>query len=999
MRGARSRARIAVALGALLAAPGAFALNPALDVSQYAHTAWKISDGFFKGSINSMAQTPDGYLWLGTEFGLVRFDGVRPVEWAPPAGQQLPSDDVRQLFVTHDGTLWVGTAKGVASWKDGRLREYAEFAGLAVVTFLEDRRGTLWIGSVGAPNGKLCAFQNSRFHCDGADGSLGRWVLDLHEDSRGTLWVGTGQGVWHWEPGPRKFYPLPGENGVQGLAEDNNDGALLVSRRGGIRRLVDGKFAMAYPFPGAAGQYQAPKLLRDRDRSLWVGTVGAGLIHVHEGRTDVFSRSDGLSGDFILTLFEDHEGSIWVASADGLDRFRNFAASTFSVNQGLPNSLVSAVLAARDGTVWLNDFGLSRWDRGQITVYSGRSQNRSGLADHLTSLFQDKRGRVWAATLGGVGYLDQEQFVSVKEVPGGQVHAIAEDTSGNLWFAHQDLGLFELLPGSTVRRTPWTELGHEDDASALSADPVQGGLWIGFYQGGVSYFHNGQVSASYTIVGAVNDLRVDPDGTLWAAAAGGLNRLKNGQVATLNSKGGLPCDAVHWILEDDDHFFWLGTACGLVRVARAEVEAWASNQGGRKIQATVFDSSDGVRSQSIAGGYTPHAGKSPDGKLWFGTTSGLTMVDPRHLPFNRLPPPVHIEQITADRKTYAPDPQLRLPPLVRDLQIDYTALSFVDPEKVQFKFKLEGEDRDWHVVGNRRQAFYNDLPPRNYRFRVIASNDNGVWNEAGASLDFSVDPAYYQTTWFYSLVAAASLGLLAAIYQLRLRYLKHQFDVRLEARVGERTRIARDLHDTLLQSFQGVLLKFSTIQYLIRNRPDEAEETLKRAIEQARAAITEGRDAVQGLRSSVVVMNDLARAIATYGEALAADHAGPEFRVQVEGQSRDLPPLIRDEIYHIACESLRNAFRHAQARRIEVELRYDPRQFRLRVVDNGKGIDAAVLNAGGRAGHHGLPGLTERAAMAGGKLSVWSRPGAGTEIELAIPSALVYLKSEGQAAG
>jgi signal transduction histidine kinase len=298
-------------------------------------------------------------------------------------------------------------------------------------------------------------------------------------------------------------------------------------------------------------------------------------------------------------------------------------------------------------------------------------------------------------------------------------------------------------------------------------------------------------------------------------------------------------------------------------------------------------------------------------------------------------------------------------------------------------------------AGTRRQAFYNDLPPRNYRFRVMASDNNAVWNGAGASFDFSIAPMYYQTAWFASLIVAALLASLAALYQMRLRYLKHQFNIRLEARVGERTRIARDLHDTLLQSFQGVLLKFSSLKYMIPDRP-EAVELLERTIDQARAAITEGRDAVQGLRSSVVVANDLARAIATFGKGLVAGQLGEncsEFSVQVEGKSRDLPPLVRDEVYQIACESLRNTFRHAQARRIEVQIRYDPRQFRLHIVDNGKGIDPAVLGAGGRSGHHGLPGLHERAQLAGGKLSVWSQLNSGTEIELTIPAAIAYIKS------
>ncbi|PWU05969.1 MAG: hypothetical protein C5B51_13305 [Terriglobia bacterium] len=344
---------------------------------------------------------------------------------------------------------------------------------------------------------------------------------------------------------------------------------------------------------------------------------------------------------------------------------------------------------------------------------------------------------------------------------------------------------------------------------------------------------------------------------------------------------------------------------------------------------------------------------------------------------------------------------MRLPALTRELQVDYTALSLVDAEKNQFRYKLEGYDKGWQEAGTRRQAFYTNLGPGNYRIRVMAANNSGVWNEAGASLDFSVAPAYYQTTWFRGCVVLAFFAALWGLHRYRLHQMARVFNARMEARVGERTRVARDLHDTLLQSFQGVLLKFSTVKYLIHSRSDDAEETLDRYIDQARAAITEGRDAVQGLRSSTVVANDLARAVTSFGQGLTADHAGPdcpELRVFVEGKSQDLPPLVRDEVYKIACECLRNAFRHAHAKRIEVQIGYEPRQFRLRLLDNGKGIDPEVLIAGGRAGHHGLPGLHERAELAGGKLSVWSQLNSGTEIELTIPAAIAYPKPKTRAA-
>jgi signal transduction histidine kinase len=434
------------------------------------------------------------------------------------------------------------------------------------------------------------------------------------------------------------------------------------------------------------------------------------------------------------------------------------------------------------------------------------------------------------------------------------------------------------------------------------------------------------------------------------------------------------------------------------------LDAWAAavDQGNAppKVRATVLDSSDGVRSITDIPTFSPLVTKSRDGKLWFVSYDGAEVVDPRHLPFNKVPPPVHIEQITADRKTYdtASDlnGHLRLPPIIRDLEIDYSALSLVAPEKNLFRYNLEGYDRDWQNVGNRRQAFYTNLSPGNYRFRVVASNSSGVWNEQGSALDFSIAPAYWQTTWFRAACVAAFLMVLLALYQLRLRQIARGFNARLEERVGERTRIARDLHDTLLQNFQGLLLRFQTVLALCETRPAEAKEVLRSSIDQTAQAITEGRDAVQGLRASTVESNDLAQAITTLGEQLAAeasDAASVGLHVEVEGTSRNLHPIVRDEIYRVASEALRNAFRHAEAQQIEVEFRYDQRQFRLRVRDDGKGIEPTLLTAEGRAGHFGLHGMRERANLMGGKLTVWTAAESGTEIELIIPAAHAYAAS------
>jgi len=1012
-------------LGMLLAwGRGAYGLDPTLDVSQYAHTAWKIRDGFAKGEILSVAQTPDGYLWVGTEYGLLRFDGVRAVPWQPPTGEQLPNNRIASLLTARDGTLWIATLKGLASWKDGKLTQYPEVAGQVVSPLLEDRQGTVWIGLYDP--GRVCAIRAGKIECGGA-ANLGRAVVALYEDRKGNLWV-SANGLWRWAPGLPEHYTFPrGVLEINSIIEDDS-GALLLATNNGLKRLVNGTIE-DHVLPGIAGQFRPNFLFRSSDGSLWVGTH-QGVLHVHQGRTDRLTAAEGLSGDFIDGIFEDREGSVWVATQDGLDRFRDFTVPTISRNQGLPNSTTWSVQASPDGSIWIGTAGgLTRWENGHMTVYGsrktlGQSQRtdereanvrgavteiaNSGLVGTPQTLGQDDRKRLWVSTSEGAFYFEGGRFIRVPAVPGGSIISLAGDGHGNVWILDSAPALFHVMSEGDVQRVP-SSIFAQRWARALLPDQLQDGVWLGFYQGGLDYLKDSQVRTSYKAAdglgqGRVNGLRFGSRDTLWVATEGGLSRIKDGHIATLTSKNGLPCDEVHWSMEDDDHVVWLFMPCGLVRIEPSELDAWASDAK-RAVQVTTFDSSNGVRSVGVYGSIGPHVAKSPDGRIWFITRDGVSFIDPRHLPFNKLPPPVHIDQITADRKTYwqnwsgdASSSHPKLPPLVRDLTIDYTALSLVVPEKVRFRYKLEGWDRDWQDAGTRRQAFYTNLAPRKYRFRVMACNNSGVWNEAGTFLDFSIAPAYWQTNWFRALCVTAFMVLLWMLYRMRLRQVARQFNIRLEERVNERTRLARDLHDTLLQSFQGLLLRFQTGINLLPERPVEARKTLESAVDQAAEAITEGRNAVQGLRSSTVETNDLALAINTLGEELAAGETNPNnavFHVGVEGTTRDLHPILRDDVYRIAGEAMRNAFKHALAQRIELEIRYDERQFRLRVRDDGKGIDAKLLKEGERPGHYGFSGMRERAKLLGGKLTVWSELDAGTELELSIPATNAYATPDG----
>lgn len=993
-----------LALVASSSPTGAAPLDPPLQVSQYAHTAWTARDGAMLGLVFAIAQTPDGYLWVAGSFGLFRFDGLRFAPWQPPKGQSLP-DRPYSLLVSRDGTLWIGTFGGLASWNGTELTRYPQTAKGFVTSLLEDRDGTIWAGLFADP-GRLCAFRAGQARCATPEGGFGGYVWSLGEDGAGSLWVGAESGVWRWAPGTPQRFQVPRMR-VADLAT-TVEGQILVGIRGGGIRQVAGDQLMPYPIRRAARpeelipdrDIKANKLLRDRDGGLWIGTDGLGIVHVKDGMADSFTRAEGLSGDIACSLFEDREGNIWFGSEKGLDRFRKLPVTSLSKQQGLPNGVTKSVLATTDGSVWIaTDDGLARWKDTRPVVY----KEHDGLPDaRVQSLYQDADGRVWASTARGLAYFADDRFVAVDDVPYTEVYSITGDAAGSLWLSG-NAGLGRLSRGRFVENIPWAVLGRQQQAKVIVAD--RGGLWLSFWNdGGVMFFKDGKVEATYGAgqglgAGHVAGLRLDADGAAWAATEeGGLSRIKDGRVTTLTVANGLPCNTIHWSTLDKDGSLWIYTACGLAKVTRDDLAAWIADPSHR-VAPRVWGGADGVPLLALTPAYfNPPVAKGPDGKLWFVSGADVQLIDPGHLPFNPLPPPVRIEALVADQKSYAVADGLRLPPLVRDMSIEFAALSLVDPKSMRFRYKLEGYDSDWHETVDRRLASYTNLPPGNYRFRVKASNNNGVWNEDGARIDISIQPAFHQTSWFRLACMLLLSGLAWGTFQLRLRMrvrrLQRQFEAALEARVAERTRIARDLHDTLLQRFHGLLLQFKAASNLLPDRPRDSKQVLESAIDQVAEAITEGRDTVQGLRASVLETNSLAKSLRSLAEDLAREYGHADgAHIDVHGASRELHPLVRDETFRIASEALRNAFSHAQATRIEVDICYEERQLRVRVRDDGKGIEADVQRTGGKEGHFGLSGMQERAELAGGLLTVRSVQGQGTEVEFTAAGARAYRRT------
>ena len=576
----------------------AAALNPALDIGQYGHKSWTQSDGLAVGNIFAIAQTADGYLWLGGDFGLFRFDGVSATPWQPP-GQSSDEQFVFRLLGTRDGSLWIGTFLSLSTWNGTTLIRHPELDGRIIGSLLEGRDGTVWAGTwkSGTHPGRLCGIRGDRTRCFGDDGKFGRTVAALYEDSAGVLWAFGEDGLWSLNKG------VPTRAATQALDVSGlstaEDGHTIVAVYGGNVLQASGGKLEPYPIrgPGHLGQLlgehqvDANKLLRDRDGGLWIGTVEHGLIHVHNGRTDVFTKKDGLSGDVILSLFEDREGDVWVSTVGGIDRFREPPVTNVTTAQGLASDVINSVLAANDGSVWIATHdGVTRWNNGQTITF--REETGAGLPDSLAqSLFQDGSGRIWVSTHKGLAYFDGRRFIRVNaRLPSNEVYAISGDQAGNLWLSG-NMGLSHMIGTNLVETFPWSVLGRKQQAKVLVAD--RGGVWASFWDdGGVEYFKNGRVEASYGAseglgLGHVPGLRLDSEGALWASTQnGGLSRIKNGHVATLTTSNGLPCDNIHWSAESDDGSMWLYTVCGIVRVTRGQLEAWIENPK-RRVEAAI----------------------------------------------------------------------------------------------------------------------------------------------------------------------------------------------------------------------------------------------------------------------------------------------------------------------------------------------------------------------------------------------------------------------------
>ena len=863
------------------------ALDPNKRVTQYMHTSWRIQDGSAPAGIEAIAQTLDGYLWFSSDSqGLYRFDGVRFLPWTwSPDGKTIKA--IVNVYGDHAGGLWALGEREIVHLKGGVVTSRINLDGLqAFQQISEDPDGSLWVvrGRTAVSDAPLCHITDRAVKCFGKPDGVPISPADsLLADGKGGFWLGGQTALIHWHDGVSEMYRIEalksnaGQNGIACLAH-GPDGSLWVGIQAegpglGLGQLKEGavKSLVTPTFDGSKVVVSA--MIADRDGNLWVGTASKGIFQIHGNVVDHYQQTDGLSGDGILALFEDREGIVWAVTTNGIDSFREPSVTTFSAREGLAADAAAGVLARRDRTIWVANAGsLDEIKDGKISSI----RTGSGLPGHqVTSLLDDRAGNLWVGVDDGLYLFKSGRFRRLPEPnnqPLGMVVGMTEDNDGDIWaeclsnprklVRIRDFRVREEFPASQIPP------GH-----SLASDP-HGGIWIATKKGDIGLLQNGVFQAKFPLNPGGDpfnrQIMAEADGSVLAGSENGLVEWRQGKVQRMTTKNGLPCNSVISFIEDKENRWWLHTGCGVVQFPNSELERWRANPEA-VVQAHLYDVLDGARP---AGGPSFNAAAySSDGRVWFATGFVVEMVDPSRLSQKTLPAPTYIESLVADRKEFKVTPNLKIPPNPRDLQIDYTSPTFSIPQKVNFRYRLDGYERDWHEAGTRRQAFYTDLPPGKYSFRVIACNSDGVWNESAAKLDFSIAPAYYQTNWFRALCGCIFLAGLWATYQWRVRQLQHQFDMTLDARVSERTRIARDLHDTLLQSAHGVLLRFQIVSELLPDRPLEAKEKLDNAIDQTADFITEARDEVQGLRDSTVQSNDLALAISTLGQELGTDSA------------------------------------------------------------------------------------------------------------------------------
>lgn len=1008
---------------------------PIVDATDNRFLRVSTAEGISQTKVDSIVQDNAGFMWFGTRYGLYRYDGYTFHVFVRDSGNPNSLDGVvvRALFKDRDGALWAACDQSLNKFNE-KTETFTRYPIPLVIQITQDSAGLLWL----ATHGGL-------YRLDPLSGDIQRYSHEANdpsslsssdisysgEDKQGNFWVATRGALDEFDRKTGKVithHVVPYVPGGFNFYVDRFDTFWIFQGAPNPLSVFNRKSntLIRYTFPRREPTVtRVSAMSEDGDGELLIATHGLGLLRLDRERRkfihygNIPADSQSLPQNKLDALFADREGNIWIAPGRMAPAFLTAKPAAFKKLPRVPGTNIEPFVASlyqdRQGLLWMGtpEALVSRDSKsGRIRAY--RTSGR-GVASDVIPIHEDRSGNLWIGTWAhGLHRFDRQtgKFKTYRHNPADPfslssdiVMRLLVDHNGTLWVGTAD-GL-DRFDAQTEHFFPH-KLDQQSSVLVLELiEDRDGKIWIGTESSGLRHFdpttgqqviyeHNANRAGTLSD-DRVNSVHFDRSGTMWVGTQNGLDKFdpQTGMFSAITQQDGLPGNAVGCILEDNDGKLWMSTNNG---VARFNPETK---------QFTNFSTAEGLPGPNLTGWGACF--QSPSGEMFFGGFNGGTSffpdkaVDPAYTPavvltdFRLFGNPVQIGTHSPLRNSISYTTDLTLPHDQNVFSLSFAGLSYASPATNRYRYRLEGLEPKWNEVGSdRRQAIYTTLPSGTYTFHVQAATRAGGWSEPGVALRIEILPAWWSTWWFRAICLLVSLTLLWTFYQSYVRRLHQKFAIALEARVGERTRVARDLHDTLLQSFQGVLLKFHAITYLLPDRADEAQKDLEIISEQAREAIIEGRDAVYGLRSSMVSGGDLTQTISALGNQLAGfqtDQNPPAFGMQVVGLPRDLAPLLCEEVYRLTAEALRNAFKHANASRIEVEIRYHRRRFRVRVRDNGKGIEPDIVAGDGRAGHFGLPGMHERARLVGGKLSVWSEIDSGTEVELTIPASVAYAKT------
>jgi ligand-binding sensor domain-containing protein/signal transduction histidine kinase len=955
---------------------------------------WTSKEGLPENAVISVIQTKDGYLWLGTLNGLVRFDGNRFTVFNQNNTPGLNSDRIVHLFEDSHTNLWIGTdTAGVALVQDGKIKNFdlgrAGHEG-RLLSACEDAAGAVWLYTADARLGRYRDGKLETLNLNFNSPAICRMII---AEKTGPLWLGEDWGIFSFQPS--NFHPptLVIDQSLQTRRLD----FILAGQRGGTWRLMDGRIQKWNatqlerdfgPYPW--GNATVTSACEDQEGRLIVGTLGAGVFwYDADGKYQRISTEQGLASAFVLSLCMDREGNLWVGTdGEGLDRIKR---KIFNAPSEHRSWVVQSISGDESDGLWtaFNAHGASYW----IT----NSAHDFGVSRHQSAwtVLVDRQQQVWVGTMDeGLFQFQTNHFQPAPgaEILGQQIFALFEDRAGQLWagttnglarWNGQDWKIYTTSDGLVVRAI---------------AEDAEGNLWIGTESHSLAFFKAGKFISHQKEKGGLpgNDiscLYLDRDGVLWVGTYGhGLARFYKGKWTRYSTDDGLASNSIDYIIEDDRGYLWIGSNAGLMRIQKKSLKDIADGTA-NLISCRTYVETDGLPTRECSAGSQPAACRTLDGRLWFPTTKGLVSVNPANLRPNRQPPLVMIESVLVEgreQKTNRFGPAWRqsvtIPPGHEQLEIHYTALNFSAPREVRFKYRLEGHETAWTEAGETRVAYYNKVPPGNYRFHVIACNEDGVWNETGGVLDVTVQPQFWQTWWFRTAASLCLVGIVVAVVRYlstqklrrRLQSLEQQ-----EALEKERSRIARDLHDQLGANLTQVAL-LSEMAEADKNSPAEIESHAQQISQTARETARSLDEIVWAVNPSNDTLEGLVNYVCKYAQEYLA-LAGLRYRADVPAQlpAITIPPEVRHNVFLAFKEAVNNVVKHAQASEVRVRLQLPPGNFALSIEDNGRGMGGRDANA--TPARNGLRNMRKRMEDIHGEFSISPGTGGGTIVCLTVP--------------